>query len=87
MWPTGQRRRTRRDWFDTLQIVLTETSETSGMFRSDTIQMTNIVLVVGDSVLSWGRTTRCMVYSDALGTNEVLSDTALAIEIRSNRAC
>ena len=67
---------------DTMTIVLTESAETSGLFRSDTLTLTNVVVPsTSDSVLSWGEIdTLHVVYVDALGTSESAGDTALAIE-------
>ncbi|MBI4177894.1 hypothetical protein HY522_00535, partial [bacterium] len=68
---------------DTDILILTEAGETSGVFRSDTIELSNVLpLNVNDGRVTWGEAdTIHVAYDDVTGSAESTFDTALAIGI------
>ncbi|MBI4180054.1 hypothetical protein HY522_11600, partial [bacterium] len=70
---------------DTETLVLTEFGETTGVFRSGAVILTDTkVPAVNDGLVSWGRSdTLHVVYTDATGTSETAYDTALAVVIQT----
>ncbi|MBI4179621.1 T9SS type A sorting domain-containing protein, partial [bacterium] len=71
---------------DTEVLTLTETGETTGIFRVGNVMLTDTVVpTVNDGIVSWGRDdTMHVVYTDPTGvTTDMGFDTALAVEIRS----
>src|SRR3989338_8857175 len=68
---------------DTQTLVLTESGETTGIFQSGAIPLTDTEKpVVENSRLSWGKSdTLHVTYTDVTGASETASDTALALEI------
>ena len=70
---------------DTETLTLTEAGETSGIFRSGVVVLSDTKTpVVNDGVVSWGRRdTMHVVYVDANYPTDTGVDTALAVEIRT----
>ncbi|MBI4179264.1 right-handed parallel beta-helix repeat-containing protein [bacterium] len=70
---------------DTETLVLTESSNVSGLFKTAAVEVTDTkVPVVNDGIVSWGAgDTVHVVYTDVTGTGESVFDTALALEIAS----
>ncbi|OGH64005.1 MAG: hypothetical protein A3I06_11750 [Candidatus Lindowbacteria bacterium RIFCSPLOWO2_02_FULL_62_12] len=73
---------------DTQTLVLTESGETSGVFLSDALALTDTEFpVVENTRMSWGRTdTLHVTYTDITGLSEVAVDTALALETGTRMA-
>ncbi|MEK6868420.1 MAG: hypothetical protein AABX98_06370, partial [Nanoarchaeota archaeon] len=70
---------------DTQTLTVTESGETTGVFQSGAIALTDTEKpVVENSRVSWGRgDTLSVTYKDITGTSEDTVDTALALEIAS----
>ncbi|MEK6536326.1 MAG: hypothetical protein AABZ63_02435, partial [Actinomycetota bacterium] len=71
---------------DTETLLLTESGETTGAFRSGAVALVDTeVPVTQNGKIAWGRgDTLHAAYTDVLGTSETASDTALALEIVSS---
>src|SRR3990167_8715559 len=68
---------------ETLRLYLTETADTSGVFRSGPIVLTDTVYPISnDGSVSWGRgDTLIATYTDNNDASDSTYDTALALEI------
>jgi len=71
---------------DTETLTLTEAGETSGIFRSGGVVVTDTVKpVVGDGVVSWGKSdTMHVAYTDPNDGTDTGADTALGMEIATS---